>query len=401
MKQPADELRAQGDRDLADKLLKNQEVRRARQRLEKEADKLGARRQLLATALRLSPGMAPDVDQVMASCQETLGMNSPLEAYVYPDASFNAAAVRPERGRMFVLVSSALLEEFEPGELRFVVGHELGHHLFDHHGIPVAAMLAGERRVDPGTLLRMFAWKRYAEISSDRAGLVCAGDLDSAIQALFKVASGLHGDRIKVQISTVLEQLEDLREEARRMSRTDEPVRADWFSTHPFSPLRLRAAQLFSASERMVEGGTSMAEVEEQVQDLMDLMDPSYLKNPSGEAEAMRRLLFAGGVLLAAADGEVSIETLDQLEELLGAGSVPSSVNPPAIREVLARRIQAVREQVPPLRRAQIIRDLCIVAQADGVVTEAETALLLEIADAVDVDRGTIYCALSGERGAR
>ena len=393
----ADELRAQGDRDLAEKLLKNIDVRRAREKLEQEADKLGARRQLLATALRLSEGMAPDVDRVMKSCQETLGMDSPLETYVYPDASFNAAAVRPERGRMFVLVSSALLEEFEPGELRFVVGHELGHHLFDHHGIPVGAMLQGEERVDPGTLLRMFAWKRYAEISSDRAGLVCAGDLDSAVHALFKVASGLHGDRIKVQVEPVLKQLDDLREEARRMAGADEPMRADWFSTHPFSPLRLRAAQLFAASERMVEGGTPMSEVEEQVQDLMDLMDPSYLQDRSDEAEVMRRLLFAGGILLAAADGEVSQETLDELEELLGVGSVPSEVNPPAILEVLDRRVKAVREQVPPLRRAQVIRDLCIVAQADGVVTEAETTLLLKIADGVGVDRGTIYCVLPAE----
>ncbi len=397
----ADDLRAQGDRDLAAKLLKNHDIRKARERLEKEADKLGARRQLLATALRLSPGMAPDVDQVMESCQKTLGMDSPLETYVYPDAAFNAAAVRPERGRMFVLVSSALLEEFEPGELRFVVGHELGHHLFDHHGIPVAAMLAGKQRVDPGTLLRMFAWKRYAEISSDRAGLVCAGNLDSAIHALFKVASGLHGDRIKVQVEPVLQQLEDLREEAHRMAGADEPMRADWFSTHPFSPLRLRAAQLFAASERMVEGGTSMEEVEEQVQDLMDLMDPSYLKDPSDEAEAMRRLLFAGGVLLAAADGDVSKETLEELEDLLGAGSVPSEINPEAIREVLDRRVKAVREQVPPLRRAQVIRDLCIVAQADGVFTDAETVLLMEIADAVDVDRGTIYCVLPDEQKVR
>ena len=108
----------------------------------------------------------------------------------------------------------------------------------------------------------------------------------------------------------------------------------------------------------------------------------------------MRRLLFAGGVLLAAADGEVSKETLEELEDLLGIGSVPSEVNPEAIREVLGRRVEAVRQQVPPLRRAQVMRDLCIVAQADGVVTEAETALLLEIADSAGVDRGTIYCVL-------
>ena len=58
---------------------------------------------------------------------------SVLELFVYPHASFNAAAVRPEKGRLMLMVSSALLEGFEADELRFVAGHEVGHYLFDHH----------------------------------------------------------------------------------------------------------------------------------------------------------------------------------------------------------------------------------------------------------------------------
>jgi hypothetical protein len=395
---PRLDLRAQGDIDLAQKLLSNIDVRRAKERFDKKADKLGARRQLLATALRLTPGMAPVVDGVMEACRDTLGLEPPLETYVYPDAAFNAAAVRPERGRVFVMVSSALLDDFEPGELRFVVGHELGHHLFEHHAIPVGAMVAGEERTDPGTMLKLFAWKRWAEISCDRAGLVCAGGLEPALHALFKVASGLRGSRVKIELEPVLQQLADLREEAQRMERADEPVRADWFSTHPFSPLRLRAAQIFAGSEMMQQGGTPLAEVEAQVQELMEMMDPSYLRARSESAEAMRRLLFAGGVLLAVADGKVSHETLSALEELLGAGSVPLQVNPDAVREDLERRVEAVRELVPPLRRAQVIRDLCIVAQADGVISQPETELLFGLADAVDVDRGVVRCVIPEHR---
>jgi len=393
-----DDLRAQGDRELAQKLLLDRAVQRAREAAEEQAKKVGARRHLLATALRLTEQMAPDITAIMESCRTILGLSSPLETYVYPDASFNAAAVRPERGRLFVMLSSSLLENFEPEELRFVVGHELGHHLFEHHSIPVGQMVNSEERLDPGTMLRLFAWKRYAEISCDRAGVVCAGDLEPAIHALFKVASGLGGARVKVRIDAVLEQLADLREEARRLARKDEPVRADWFSTHPFSPLRLRAAQLFAESEQMTTGGVAMAEVEEQVQDLMNVMDPSYLQERSDTAEAMRRLLFAGGVLLSVADGKVSTETLEALEELLGIGAVPREVRPEVVREDLERRVKAVKELVSPLRRTQVLRDLCVVAQADGVISEAETALLFEIADAVEVDRGVIRCTIPEDR---
>ena len=392
-----EELRARGDRELAQQLLKDQTVARAIKQMEDQADRLGARRQLLATSLRLARGMAPEVDKVMDACQERLGMDASLETFVYPDATFNAAAVRPEGGRIFVMVSSSLLDDFETEELAFVVGHELGHHLFDHLSIPVAAVLEGEERLDPGTLLKLFAWKRYAEISCDRAGLVCAGGLEPSLHALFKVASGLRGDKVQVRLEPVLRQLADLQEEARRLSRADEPVRADWFSTHPFSPMRLKAAELFAASELMVEGGTSADVLEAQIQDLMDLMDPGYLQDRSEEAEAMRRLLFAGGVLLAVADGRVSKETLDALEELLGLGSVPTSVNPQAVREDLEIRVARVNELVPPLRRAQVIRDLCVVAQADGLVSDTETEILFDLAAAVEVDRGMVSCSLDSD----
>ena len=148
-----DDLRARGDKDLAEKLLKDQVVKKAIERFEEQADKVGARRHLLATSLRLAPGMAEVVDQVMESCRHTLGIDSPLETFVYSDSSFNAAAVRPEGGRLFVLVSSALLDNFEADELSFVVGHELGHHMFQHLSIPLGAIMEGKERVDPGTVV--------------------------------------------------------------------------------------------------------------------------------------------------------------------------------------------------------------------------------------------------------
>ena len=126
-----DDLRAQGERDLAERLLKEPEVRAAIERAERGAEDFGARRHLLGSAMRLAPDMAPDVDGMLQACRKTLGIELPLETYVYPSPDFNAAAVRPERGMMFVMVSSSLLEAFEPDELRFVLGHELGHQMFE------------------------------------------------------------------------------------------------------------------------------------------------------------------------------------------------------------------------------------------------------------------------------
>jgi hypothetical protein len=191
---------------------------------------------------------------------------------------------------------------------------------------------------------------------------------------------------VQVRIDQFLSQVADLKEEASLMAPQDDRMRADWFSTHPFSPLRLRAADLFARSELVIKGGTPRADLEAQVADLMILMQPSYLHERSGVAEAMRRLLFAGGVAIASASGKVKEEEIEELERLLGPGSVPPEVKPEVIRDDLPSRLEDVRRNVPPLRRAQVLRDLCVIARADGRVEPEELRVIRDIAAAIEVD---------------
>lgn len=393
-------LRAAGERELAERLLGDRDVQDAIERLDRAGGVAGARRHLLATAIRLTPEMAPDVDDIIGACRNVLGIDGPLETYVYADPLFNAAAVAPEQGRLFVLLSSALLEAFEAEELRFAVGHELGHHLFGHHRIPVAALLGGVTRIDAGLALRLFAWQRYAEISADRAGLVAAGGLEPAARALFKLASGLRGDRVKVRVDQFLAQAGDFREEAERPATAGDQLRSDVFATHPFSPLRLKAAELFATSWVIQPGGAPLSDVETRVQELMTLMDPSYLQDPSDVAEAMRRLLFAAGVAVAAASGAITEESVKALERLLGVGSIPSRLKPDVIRADLPSRIETVNRIVPPLRRAQVIRDVCVIACAGGRLDDAKLTVMREIARAVGVDERVIACAVETSSSA-
>lgn len=388
------QLQAAGDRDLRAKLMAEREVTHAIEHLEKEGVGEGARRELLATATRLTNEMTPELHAIIDRCRDTLGVDGPFELFVYPDATFNAAAVRPDKGRLMLMMSSALLEGFEADELRFIAGHEVGHYLFQHHAIPTGALLGGRARLPPQLALQLFAWQRYAEISADRAGLVCAGALEPAARALFKLASGLTGDRIQVRIDQFLAQVGDLRRETEARDESNQPARRDWFATHPFSPLRLKAAELFASSELMRPGGVARDSLEAQVQELMTLMEPSYLTERSDTAEAMRRLLFAGGIAVARATGSITPEAMAELERLLGPGSVTPALNPDVVMADLPSRIESVRRSVPPLRRAQVIRDLCLIARADGHVAKNEVDVIRDIAVQVDVDPAIVSCAL-------
>jgi hypothetical protein len=357
-----------------------------------EMDELGARRALLGTAVRLTERMAPALVGHVEACRATLGIETDVELFVYPQADLNAACVRPENGRVFVLLSAGLVDTLLDSELRFVVGHELAHHLFGHHEMPVGVLTQGEDPVGGPIALKLFAWSRFAEISADRAGVLCAGDVDASTRALFRVATGIRGDAVRMHVDDLLAQMGDMRDEIARaeLSRS----RADWFSTHPFSPLRLRAVQLFAGSALFAGHGLDRDALEEETHALLSLMDPSYLEEESDEAVWMRRLLFAGGAAVAAASGGLAEEEIAVMRRFFGEARFGPDVRVDALRADLDRRAADVRERVPALRRAQVLRDLCLVALADGRADRAERAVILGLADRAGVDRRVVEQAL-------
>ena len=187
--------------------------------------------------------------------------------------------------------------------------------------------------------LQLFAWQRYAEISFDRARLAVTGGFEPVARGLFKLASGLRGGCVTIRIDWFVSQIGDLRTEAEREAKADAWARADWFSTHPFSPLRLRAAELFAQSAIMVPGGSDIDRLEAKVHELMSLMDPGYLQETSKAAEAMRRLLFLDAVLVAITREAPNEKTREEMERLLGSGAVPAQPKREAIAQDLPRRI--------------------------------------------------------------
>ncbi len=60
----------------------------------------------------------------------------------------------------------------------------------------------------------------------------------------------------------------------------------------------------------------------------------------------------------------------------------------------LPSRLDHVREDVSRLRRAQVIRDLCVIACADGHVTEEELAVIGDTAAKIEVELDEVSCVL-------
>ncbi len=387
----ADQLRYRNDQQESDALLTERDVKRVVEALEKhEAEgPSGLRRRLLSTSVRLSRQMAPDIYSLVDECIERLSMKIPVELYVFASPQFNAMCFKPEDGRLFVMFSSSLLEGFTPKELQFVIGHEFGHHVYNHHAIPIGYLVKGPNRPDPKLALRLFAWSRNAEISADRAGAWCAQDFESVASALFKLASGLTSNTVKFDLDEFLKQVDDMQAEDAEPGQS--APEGDWFSTHPFSPLRVKALRLFFASNLMLEDGSTIDEMDVGVQRLLSLMEPSYLDARTDAAISMRHLLFAGSIVVANAANGVSDKEIEIFEQFFEKGEYNDKLNPKRIAEQLPQRIARVKENCTETQAMQVVRDLCVIAMGDGDVNPEERDALNDIADGLGVSR-TFVC---------
>ncbi|MCU0657806.1 MAG: M48 family metallopeptidase [Polyangiaceae bacterium] len=381
-----------GDRDLRASLMKDRDFAEAVRETTRESGNLAVRRALLLTSVRLTPRLAPELFTCVRHCTEVLGIQNEIEVYCSQDAQMNAFIVPPQQGRLCIGFSNVALERFDEPELRFILGHELGHALFRHSEMPLGGLTPQENaKVSPLNAMRLHAWLRYAELSCDRVGLVCCGDFETSVRTFFKLTSGLSAPRWMQNVTATA-----MHYAAQEAEAAGPGAEEDWFSTHPYSPLRVKALELFSRSKtyhRLVGsngGSLTEAQLEQQVAGIVELMNPSILSEKLSCKEELKEFLAIGGYFVARADGRIRRNELRSLSALLGAHAEDRIAAVKAMDEAqLTARAEelagVLRTKLPPVRWLKIVEDLCSVALADGSVSPEETFTLAALANLLNV----------------
>jgi Zn-dependent protease with chaperone function len=153
----------------------------------------------LASAVRASEEQFPTLYHDLLDGCYILDLPKVPELYITQEPTVNAMAVGMDKP--FVVITSGMVDLMDEDEIRFVIGHELGHVLSGHavyrtmlfYLLALAARLGffplawiGFRAVIWG----LEEWFRKSELSCDRAGLLAAQDVDAARRALMKTAGG-------------------------------------------------------------------------------------------------------------------------------------------------------------------------------------------------------------------
>lgn len=210
----------------------------------------------LASTVRIEARQFPDLLRLIEDGAQVLDLPDVPEAFV--DCNPVPSAMTVGIDKPFLVISSGLVELLDEEEMRFVIGHELGHILSGHavYRSMLNQLLALSRRVFflPVGYLGLRAlitaleeWYRKSELSCDRAGLLAAQDPDAALRALMKVAGGAR--LAEMDVTAFLEQAReydaqgDLRNGVLKLLSLQGQL-------HPFAVLR--AAEL----QRWIDAGS-------------------------------------------------------------------------------------------------------------------------------------------------
>ena len=204
----------------------------------------------LADNIQVSPRSFPAVHRSAQWAAKILGVEVP-PVFVSLNPEFNASTVG--HTKPFITISSSLIELLSDEELLFVLGHEIGHIKCDHvlYGVVaqnIRAILDALGRatlgignlVGTGLALPLLDWYRKAELSADRAALLCVQDPEVGIQTFMKLAGGT------TQLSAQLDRDDFIAQvkayEDRDFSNLDKAYKIylTMFRTHPYPIMRAK-----------------------------------------------------------------------------------------------------------------------------------------------------------------
>jgi Zn-dependent protease with chaperone function len=213
-------------------------------------------------SVAVGPKQFPEIHAMGVDCARRLGIGVP-QLFVMLHPWPNAFTIATAQTDQIVVMTSGLMEALTPTQIHSVIGHECGH-IHNEHVVyntlwelltnPLADMLvrAATGGLGPiGHYLRLLAkgglyllfqrWHRCAEFTSDRAGVICCGDIDAATEAEVRLITQGAATLKGFDEEEFAKQLEGLE---------GSPIRfLELLKTHPIGPRRVKAMRHFSESE--------------------------------------------------------------------------------------------------------------------------------------------------------
>ncbi len=212
----------------------------------------------VAANVRVGPRQFARLHKALTWGCQILDVEEP-ELYVMLDPVPNAFTYG--HTRPFIVLTSGLVDMLDDQERFFVVGHELGHIKAKHvlytvlaKNIAAIMTLIGQATLGIGALLgqglviALNDWFRKAELTADRAGLLCVQDIQPCMRAFMKLAGGAERLHQEMDYNEFLRQIREYEDADRSNLNRAYKVLITLYRTHPFPILRAKELDIWSGT---------------------------------------------------------------------------------------------------------------------------------------------------------
>jgi len=336
--------------------------------------------------LKVQPDLLPDFYAICQEVKSKLAFEEPVDFYITGDATVNAfsLAAEDEGEPHIVNINSGLIDLMTEDELRFVIGHELGHLINKDTALArlIHFVFPPNSNVPVSLQYKIRLHAQLAELVADRYGYLATDNMDVCVTSFFKMASGLDLAKMNVSIEALI---------------ADNTRRLEYFlkdkgvsrASHPVNPIRVQALNLFVN-----------AESDEALKNGMEELISILLKVGDTELDEYLALFIASaGIIVASSDNAVKEDEFNQILEGLASlkifprqylidisnGDVGESFNK-AVGGIL---------NINPGMRDSLLNYMIHITMSDKKIASEEVALLYEFGESIGLSEKEIAGAIA------
>lgn len=332
----------------------------------------GLRSAMEGHSFKVEKRLMSHLHDLLYGVKEKLGFADPVDFYITGDSTVNAWTIAAAReGEPHIVnINSALINLMTDDELRFVVGHELGHLMNKNtEMLRLIGFVFPHGTVPPLVLqYKIRLWEQLSELTADRYGYMAVENLEACLSAFFKMTSGLDITKINMQVDAYLE--ENLKHLEYFIN--DKGLSRD---THPVNPIRVQSLNLYATSPD-----------EKALAEKMDEIIGALMKLSNDEVDYYLGFFVAtAGLIAINIDGEVTSEEIERvLNQLSSFHIFPrhflDQVAEQKVVEIFYSSIEEVLKRRPDMRDGMLVYMISLIL-ADSSFNQQEVDFIFEIGE--------------------
>lgn len=325
--------------------------------------------------MKVDKEILPDFYALCQDVKKRLNFKDAIDFYVTGDSTLNAfsVAAEDEDHPHIVNINSAMFDLMSEEELRFVIGHELGHIMNKDSALKrlIYFVFPPDNTNPPITLqYKIRLHDQLAELVADRYGFLANGNLNACVTAFYKLSSGLDLAKMSVSIDALL---------ADNRKRLDYFMKGKGLSRydHPVNPIRVQAINLFAT-----------AKSEKELEDGMDELINILLRVGNGTLdEELSVFIASAGLIVANIDEQVTEKEIEHIiQNLANLQIFPKrfldAVSKSDVSKLFDQSVKNILSQDPGMREGLLAYMMGLV-MSDKEISENEIGLIYGFGDSI------------------